>query len=176
MRGRGAAFAAAVAIALAASPAAAQSVAAGLAPFVGTWTINLDRSAMGRAGPGGVQTRRAPTFTWRFTPNTEGLKMEIFAQFPAPAAAKTLLVRADGKQHVCELQESCLGTPGDPKEQTYAFTLSNPNVLVRVFEIRGKPVEYNVYAVSADGKSFVATSWNPETPEFQNVQVFEKRP
>jgi hypothetical protein len=49
-------------------------------------------------------------------------------------------------------------------------------MLVRVFQVRGENVEYNIYTVSTDGRSFVATSWSPQTPEYRNVQVFERQP
>lgn len=174
---RCAVVAVAIGLVVAASvPTAVAQSASGLETFVGTWKINLERSKMGRAGPNGVQTRRSNTFTWTFTPDGSGLRMNIYTEYPAPAPTKTLIVNPDGKQHVCEMKESCLSSPGDPKEQSYAFSKVNSNVLVRVFQVRGENVEYNVYAVSEDGKSFVATSWSPQTPEFQNVQVFEKQP
>ena len=159
----------------AATPVAAQP-AKGLADFAGAWTINLDRSIMERAGPNAVQTRRAGSFTWVFTPEGAGLKMEIYTTYPAPSATKTMAIVVDGRQHGCQMAESCLSTPGDPKEQSYAFTQAGEHMLTRVFEVRGQPVEYNVYTLSKDGRSFVATSWSPETPEYRNVQVFEKRP
>jgi hypothetical protein len=74
------------------------------------------------------------------------------------------------------MQESCLNSPGDPKEQSYAFTQVDGRVGVRVFQLRGQSVEYNVYTVAADGRTFVATSWSPQTPQFRNVQVFERQP
>ncbi len=157
-------------------PTAVAQTTSGLDAFVGTWKINLERSRMGRAGPSGAQTRRSNSFTWVFTPEGLGLRMDIYAEYPAPTPSKILSVMPDGKQHLCALKESCLSAPGDPKEQSYAFTQVNSNVLARVFQIRGENVEYNIYSVSKDGKTFVATSWNPETPEFQNVQVFEKQP
>lgn len=131
---------------------------------------------MGRAGPDGAQTRRSPTFTWVFVPVGAGLNMHIYPEYPAPTPTKILSVIPDGKQYACEMKESCLSAPGNPREQSYAFSQVNTNVLVRVFQIRGKDFEYNLYAVSEDGKTFVATSWNPQTPEYQNVQVFEKQP
>jgi hypothetical protein len=149
---------------------------AALTAFVGTWTIDLARSRMGRAGPGGTQTQRSNSFTWVFSPDATGLRMNIYTEYPARAPSTTLSVVADGRLQACEMQKSCLGRPGDPKEQHYAFTLVNPNVLTRVFQVRGAAVEYNVYAVSKDGKTFVATSWSPETPEYQNVQVFDRQP
>jgi hypothetical protein len=157
-------------------PSVEAQSAGGLAAFAGTWTINLERSTMGRAGPNGVQTRRSNAFTWVFTPDVRGLRMDIYADYPAAVPTKTLAVIPDGRQHPCEMKESCLGAPGDPKEQSYSFSQMNGNMLVRVFQVRGVSVEYNVYAVSADGGTFVATSWSPQTPEFQNVQVFEKGP
>jgi hypothetical protein len=156
-------------------PAGAQSADA-LSALAGTWKINLERSTMGRAGPNGVQTRRSASFTWVFTPEGSGLRMEIYTNYPAPAPTKVLHLVPDGRQHPCDMHESCLSTPGDPREQSYSFTQMNDHMGVRVFQVRGQSVEYNVYAVSADGKSFVATSWSPETPEYQNVQVFEKQP
>jgi hypothetical protein len=169
------AFAIGLGAAVFASSTIAQS-SQGLDAFIGTWTINLEKSTMGRAGPTGTQTRRSSTFTWVFTPDGPDLRMEIYREFPAPTPAKTLQVIPDGEQHVCALKESCLSSPGDPAEQSYAFSQVNSNVLARVFQVRGTNVEYNIYAVSQDGMTFVATSWNPETPEYHNVQVFEKQP
>jgi hypothetical protein len=148
----------------------------GLGAFAGIWKINRERSSLGRAGPTGVQTRRSATFTWVFTPEGAGLRMEIYAEYPAPAPTKVLHLVPDGRQHPCAMQESCLSSPGDPKEQSYAFTRMDGHMGVRVFQVRGQSVEYNVYAVSVDGTTFVATSWSPQTPEYRNVQVFERQP
>jgi hypothetical protein len=49
-------------------------------------------------------------------------------------------------------------------------------MLMRLFYIKGKISEYSTYAVSTDGRTFTLISWSPETPEFQNIQVFEKQP
>jgi metallo-beta-lactamase class B len=160
----------------AAVPAASAQTASELGAFVGTWTINPAKSRMERAGPNAAQTQRSNTFTWVFSPEGQGLRMNIYADYPAPAPSTTLLVHPDGVQHPCEMQKSCLSKPGDPKEQSFAFWQMDPNLLARSFQVRGESVEYNVYAVSTDRKTFVATSWNPETPQYQNVQVFDKQP
>jgi hypothetical protein len=148
-----------------------------LAGFEGVWRVNLARSVMGRAGPAGDPNQRAESFTWVYKAKPDGtLGWLIYHEYPLPKPSKTMTVIPDGKFRPCEMDETCLSRPGDPKEQSYAFWRMTPNMFVRVFAIKGVPSEYNVYALSPDHKTFVTTVWSPETPEFQTKMVFERQP
>ena len=157
------------------APAKAQAPV-GLSPFVGVWRVNLEKSRMGRAGPGGETQARAETFTWVYRSKGANLAWDIYHEYPQEKPSKSMTVIPDGRYRPCEMDESCLSRPGDPKEQSYAFWQMTPYTFARVFQVKGKPVEYNVYAAAPDGKSFTTTVWSPETPQWQTVMVFEKQP
>ena len=177
-RRTGAVALAAIAVLGLAGPSIAQAQASsdGLSPFAGTWKINLARSRMGRAGPNGTPQPRAESFTWVYAPKGRGLAWQIYHTWPLPKPDKVMTVIPDGKYRTCEMKETCLSRPGDPKEQSYAFWRMNDHMFARIFRVKGVPVEHNVYAVSPDGKTFVTTVWDPATPEYQSTMVFEKQP
>jgi hypothetical protein len=87
-----------------------------------------------------------------------------------------MTVIVDGKQHPCSGPNPCLTTGGDPKKQTYAYTKLDDHMLARLFYENGQIVEYSSYSVSKDGKTLSIVSWSPETPEYHNIQVFDKQP
>ena len=145
-----------------------------LAAFAGRWTMNADKTHMGRLGPNGANIKRDPTFTWMFTPTSYGLRMDVYTKYPLPAPSRTMMVNDDRKLHPCVGDNPCLTTGGNPKEQFYRYYSIDDHMLGRVFYDRGEVVEYSTYAVSKDGKTFTCVSWSPETPEFQNIQVFDK--
>jgi metallo-beta-lactamase class B len=147
-----------------------------LSAFVGRWQMNAAKTKMGRFGPNAKNISRGPTFTWTFTPDGPGLRMDVYYEYPQPAPTRTMTMVADGKQHPCEGQAPCLTTGGNPKEQFYAYYPIESRMVARLFYDKGKIVEYCTYAVSQDGKTFTSISWSPETPEYQNIQVFDKQP
>ena len=167
-------LAAGLSLAATASTAIAQS-ANGLEAFVGRWQMNVAKTKMGRMGPTGKNIVRAPTFTWIFTPEGQGLKMDVYSEYPQPAPTRTMTLVADQKARPC-LSQTCLTTGGDPKEQTYAYYKMDSRMLARIFYTKGQVEEYSSYAVSKDGKVLTIISWSPETPEYQNIQVFDKQP
>jgi hypothetical protein len=161
---------------LAASASVANAASAtGLEAFVGRWQMNVAKTKMGRMGPNGKNIVRAPTFTWVFTADGRGLKMDVYSEYPQPAPTRTMTVIADQKARPC-LSQTCLTTGGDPNEQTYAYYRMDSHMLARLFYTKGQVVEYSSYAVSMDGKVLTIISWSPETPEYQNIQVFDKQP
>jgi hypothetical protein len=176
---RHAAVALAIGLGLCASAATAQAPKGDtgtLKAFEGVWKTNPARSHGGRGGPTVQQQQRADTFTWIYKADGKTLHWQIYHEYPQPKPSKVMTVIPDGEFRPCEMDESCLSRPGDPKEQSYAFWRMNDHMFVRIFRIKGVPTEYNLYAVSSDGKSFVTTIWDPETPEYQTVQVFDKQP
>jgi hypothetical protein len=65
---------------------------------------------------------------------------------------------------------------GNPSEQTYEYHQIDARLVVRSFFIKGRVSEYSIYAVSVDGKTFTMIAWSPETPYWQNIQVFTRQP
>ena len=168
-----------VAVALgrgAASPATAADTAAGLQPFIGTWKINPAKTRMGVNGPNTPTPLRDPTFTWIFTPRSYGMQMDVYEKYPLPSPTRTLQIHADGRTRGCETATSCLPSGGDPTLQSYAYHRLDDHMISRLFYVQGKIAEYDTYAVSADGQTLVIVAWHAPTPEYQNVQVFDRQP
>ena len=168
-----------LAVVLALGPAtvtSAAETAAGLQAFVGTWKINPAKTHMGVNGPGTPTPLRDPTFTWIFTPQSYGLQMDVYEKYPLPAPTRTLKIHADGRARPCETATSCLPSGGDPKQQSYAYHRLDDHMISRLFYVQGEITEYDTYAVSADGSTLVIVAWHAPTPEYQNVQVFDRQP
>ena len=177
MNSRIALAAAAAAVALGfAGGAPAQAPAGGLQAYVGTWRINPGMTKMGVQGPSTPTPLRDPTFTWKFAPTANGLQMDVYEKYPAPEPTRTLTINPDGKIHPCETVKPCLPSGGDPKEQSYAYHKVDGHMISRLFYVKGKIAEYDTYAVSADGKILTIVAWHAPTPEYQNVQVFDRQP
>ena len=169
-------LAAAAAVVLSLSASALAAVPGGLDAFAGRWMMNAGKTQMGREGPGGNNIKRSATFTWTFTPTDYGLRFDVFNEYPQPEPTRTMTLIADGKPHPCPGPKPCLTTGGVPAEQTYAYFKIDGHMLARLFYDKGKVVEYSTYSVSDDGKTLSIVSWSPHTPEFHNIQVFDKQP
>jgi hypothetical protein len=156
--------------------ALAQTAGAGLQPFAGKWKINLAKSRMGVNGPNVVTPPRSATFTWIFTPRDYGLQMDVYTEYPLPAPTRTLMIKPDGKIQPCQTVQPCLPSGGNPREQSYAYHKMDDHMISRLFYVKGQITEYDTYAVSEDGKTLVITAWHAPTPDWQNMQVFEKQP
>lgn len=159
-----------------AGSAVAQTAAAGLQPFIGKWTLNPAKTRMGVNGPTRPTPLRDPTFTWIFTPHESGLRMDVYQTYPLPTPTRTLLINPDGKIRPCQTVQPCLPSGGDPKQQSYAYHRMDDHMISRLFYVQGEITEYDTYAVSKDGKTLVIVAWHAPTPEYQNVQVFDKQP
>jgi hypothetical protein len=164
--------------AAASAPSVAAEAANGLSAYVGRWQMNAAKTKMGRLGPNGPNIARSPTFTWTFTSDGPGLRMEVYNEYPQPAPTRTMTLIADGKQRTCDPKNkgACLTTGGKADEQVYAYFMMDSHMLARLFYDKGKVVEYSTYAVSTDGKTLSIVSWSPETPEWHNIQVFDRQP
>lgn len=156
--------------------AQAQTAGAGLQAFVGTWKINPAKTRMGVNGPNTPTPLRDPTFTWIFKPTDYGVEMNVYTTYPLPAPSRVLQIRPDGKIQPCQTVQPCLPSGGDPKEQAYSYHKLHDRMISRLFYVKGKNTESDTYTVSEDGKTLVIIAWHSETPEYQNVQVFDKQP
>jgi hypothetical protein len=167
-----------ITLGLAAPISGAQSVTPKyeLSAFVGQWKINLEKTRMERFGPTAKNLPRTPTRTFIFKPDGQNLQHSIYAQYPQPKPDRTLIVAPDGKHHPCEDPVSCLSTGGQSKEQSFVYQQIDSHVMLRIFYVKGKIDEYSTYAVSTDGKTVTVITWSPETPHWQNIQVFDRQP
>jgi hypothetical protein len=147
-----------------------------LSTFVGRWQIDLSRTKMGRMGPNGKNLVRSPTFTFVFATEGEGLRMDVYSEYPGQAPSRTTPIIPDQKPRPCENKNGCQTVGGDPKEQTFTYFRIDSHLLGRIFYINGEPAEYTTYAVSGDAKTFTMITWSAETPQYQNIQVFERQP
>lgn len=147
-----------------------------LSPFVGRWQINLSKSSFNRYGPNGKNPPRPANYTFVFAPEGQDLKLTYYNEYPQkPARSMTIVV--DQKPHPCTGDCIAIGnTAPDTTEQTYTYTWVDSHMVTRVTYAKGKINEYLFYAVTPDGKTLMQVNWNPETPDWQNVYVFDKQP
>ena len=158
------------------TPMAGAQSPADLSPFMGTWKVNGAKTKMGRNGPDAPNILRSTNFTFKFVPDGKGVRMDVYADYPQPAPTRMARVVTGGVVLPCESKDSCLTAGGDPKEQTYAWYKIDDHMLARMFWIKGKPYDYSSMCVSTDGKTLTLISWAPETPQYQNIQIFDKQP
>ena len=64
--------------------------------------------------------------------------------------------------------------PG-PNNRILTHLRINPDSIVRLQTTNGKPTEWAIYTVSADGNVFTSISWVPDHPELQDFQVFTRK-
>jgi hypothetical protein len=147
-----------------------------LSALIGRWQLDPTRTHMGRFGPDGKDMVRDPTFTFIFSPDPQGLTIAVYAKYPAPAPDRMMRLIPDEKPHACQDKAACLTVGGDPKVQTYVYHQIDSHFLIRSFYIKGQISEYSTYGVSTDGNTFTLMAWSPETPYWQNIQVFTKQP
>ena len=142
-----------------------------LSAFVGRWKIDLNRTQMNR----GNHITRSNTFTFIFEPSETGLTMHTYAQYPQAAPDRSNPIIPDQKIRTCETRTGCLTIGGNPAEQSYAYYQIDSHLLMRAFYIKSAVTEYSTYSVSADGKTFTMIAWGAESPDKQNIQVFDRQ-
>ncbi|MBZ5660353.1 MAG: hypothetical protein LAO08_08080 [Acidobacteriia bacterium] len=142
--------------------------------IIGTWRINLAKSSFGRNGPGTVTMHPSDTWTWIFAKEKDGLKFSNYPTYPSPKPARSFVLIADGKDYPCVEKMSCFES-GTSEGETLSFTRINPYFFIRVGKRNGEVKEFVSYAISSDGKVYTVTAWSPETPEYQNVFVFDRQ-
>jgi hypothetical protein len=132
-------------------------------PIVGAWKLDPDKSVMNRAGGAPVHPTRSVT---RII-SVEGDGYRMNASSAAGAAAGGYFARFDGKEYP--------DPHGPGKGEVAIHWRLNPYLMVRLVKMNGVPTEYATYAISSDGNVLTTTSWEPATPEYHNVQVYERQ-
>ena len=131
-------------------------------PIFGTWKMDQSQSVNNRRGDHATY----PTQHVRIlAAEGDGLRNTL-ANSPTAAPAYSYLGKFDGQDHPDPR------TPG--KDQTLAHWQLAPDLIVRLQKTNGKASEWVIYTVSPDGKVFTSTSWVPEHPELQDVEVFTR--
>jgi hypothetical protein len=133
-------------------------------PIVGTWKLDPDKSVMNRAGGAPVHPTRSVTRI--IAVEGDGYRMNANGN-GAGAAAGGYFARFDGKEYP---------DPHGPGNGEVAIHWRlSPYLMVRLVKMNGMPTEYATYAISSDGNVLTTTSWEPATPEYHNVQVYERQ-
>ncbi|MBC2666227.1 hypothetical protein H7F51_11930 [Novosphingobium flavum] len=165
-----------LALALPARAAESAPQKADLSAFLGRWTIDPARTKMGRNGPNGDNILRATTFTFEFLQGRKAITMNVYAAWPQTAPTRTMPLIADGKAYPCPGPNPCLTAGGTVADQTYSWHQVDNHALARLFYVKGKLFDISTLSVAADGQTMTLISWDPATPEYQNIQVFGKQP
>ena len=132
-------------------------------PLVGTWKLNLEKSLVNRQGVQAHPTRPA---TRVFAVEGDGYRISFF-DGAATTPTRSYFAKFDGKEYP------------DPRQAGRGefgihYRLS-PSMVVREVKANGKPAEWATWSVSSDGNVLTTIGWDPETPESQNIQVFDRQ-
>jgi hypothetical protein len=127
-------------------------------PIFGTWMMDATKSVNNRVG-------QPPTYTTQhmriLTPEGDGFRNSLYNSPTSQAYSYT--GKFDGKEH-----------PG-PGNRILTHWRITPDLIVRLQTTDGKPSEWAIYTVSADGNVFTSISWDPAHPELQDFQVFTRK-
>jgi hypothetical protein len=135
-------------------------------PIMGTWKLDPARSSLKRGGPS-VAARPIRPATWVFAVEGDGFRMsEYDGDSTASTPTLSYYAKFDSKEYP--------HTGGREKSETVTHWHVSPYLLVRLARVNDKPTEWVIYAISSDGKVLTTTSWDPETPEYHNVRVFDR--
>ena len=135
-------------------------------PIMGTWKLDPARSALKRGGPS-TPVRAIRPAAWVFAPEVDGFRMsEYDGETPTGTPTLSYFAKFDGKEYP--------HPGGRDKGETVTHWRVSPYLMVRLAKVNDKSTEWVIYAVSSDGKVLTSTSWNPETPEYHNVRVFDR--
>jgi hypothetical protein len=132
-------------------------------PILGTWKLNLDESMTNRKG---VLAHPARPATRVFALENGGLRISVIGG-PGTGTERSYFAKFDGKEYP------------DPRTtgagETGTHLRLSPYLIVRSVKGGGKPLEWATWAISSDGNILTTIGWAPETPQDQNIQVYERQ-
>lgn len=129
-------------------------------PIIGEWKLNHEKSATG--GSGARQDRWVV-----YSIEGDGLRMSIYDnKYPQPLPTRDYFARLDGREYP---------NPHAPGiGETVALWQTDQYVIYRLVRTNGVPTQRVTYTVSADKKTLVWQSWNPETPWQLGIQAYDR--
>lgn len=154
---------------------APQQVEGGKDPLIGMWKINLPASRYERAGKPGPTP--PATLTWTYTAEKDGLRMSVYPNGLAPQPARSYFFKWDGKEYPdpqgLNLHESVIFWRMDRRMLT-RLVLGYLSDEDRAAKRNPRRVEWVAWSLSEDEKTLAITAWTPTTPQWQNVQIFDR--
>ena len=130
-------------------------------PIFGTWVMDVSKSFSKRLD-------EQPTFATQhmriLVPEGDGFRNALYNSPDKQAYSYTS--KFDGKEHP---------GPGNNNNRMLTHWHVTPDMIVRLATTNGKPTEWAIYTVSADGNVFTSISWVPDHPELQDFQVFTRK-
>ena len=127
-------------------------------PIFGTWVMDVNKSFSKRLDE---QSTFATQHMRVLTPEGDGFRNTLYNSPEKQTYSYT--GKFDGNEH-----------PG-PNNRMLTHWRVNPDLIVRLQTTNGKPTEWAIYTVSADGSVFTTISWVPDHPELQDFQVFTRK-
>ncbi len=168
----------AIVFALASSHAQAQApqkVEGGPDPLIGVWKLNLPASRYERSGKPG--TTPPATLTWTYTAEKDGLRMSVYPNGLAPQPARLYFFKWDGQEYPDPqgptLHESVIFWRMD-RHMLTRLVLGYASDEDRAAKRNPRRVEWVAWSLSEDEKTLAITAWTPTTPQWQNVQIFDR--
>jgi hypothetical protein len=144
-------------------------------PLIGVWKVNLPASRYERSGKPGPTP--AATLTWTYVAEKDGLRMSVYPNGLAPQPARSYFFKWDGQEYPDpqgpNLHESVIFWRMDRRMLT-RLVLGYASDEDRAAKRNPKRVEWVAWTVSEDDKTLAITSWTPTTPQWQNVQIFDR--
>jgi hypothetical protein len=128
-------------------------------PIFGTWVMDMSKSYSKRFD-------EQPTFTTQhmriLAPEGDGFRNTLYNSPDKQSYSYTS--KFDGQAHA------------GPNNRMLTHWHMSPDMIVRLAATaNGKPTEWAIYTVSADGNVFTSISWVPDHPELQDFQVFTRK-
>ena len=147
--------------------------------FYGTFTIDMPATVAARQGqPLALQTLNvSDSFTWIFTPERDGLRMAVYASYPAPQPDRSYFARLDGQPYPDPHGAGRGLGPcvGDCQEFVRLMALDRYTI-ARQVTTKGKWTERVMYALSADGGTLVVITASPADPaRATRMMIFRRR-
>jgi len=145
--------------------------------FYGTFTIDMPATVAARQGqPLALQTLNvSDSFTWIFTPERDGLRMAVYASYPAPQPDRSYFARLDGQPYPDPHGAGRGLGPcvGDCQEFVRLIPV-NRYTVAREVVTKGQYTERVFWSVSTDGKTLANVSVVPEDPTQVTVMIFDR--
>lgn len=116
------------------------------------------------------------SFTWIFTPEKDGLRVAVYASYPAPQPNRSYFAKLDGQPYPDPHGPGRGLGPcvGDCQEFVRSLALDRFTI-ARQVTTKGKWTERVMYALSADGNTMAVITASPGDPASASRMIFRRR-